>query len=121
MDGAPHGATVHCAHTEDPLVFLFETHRDYRKAEPLFGRDVTRASLVIGFDENNVKTLQLDGSVRLLKPEERHLFDGIYLAKFPNKKAKSDDPKVVPFMFIPSWWRFTDWTKPEGKVIVTSE
>ena len=28
-DGSPHAATVHFAHTESPLVFYFETNRDY--------------------------------------------------------------------------------------------
>ena len=66
MDGSPHGATVHYAHTEDPLIFYFETYREYRKAEPLFGREKTRASFVVGSDESNMKTLQLDGEVCLL-------------------------------------------------------
>ena len=66
LDGAPHGATVHFAHSEKPLTFLFETYREYRKAEPLFGRECTRASLVIGFDERNMKTLQMDGVVRCM-------------------------------------------------------
>jgi general stress protein 26 len=121
LDGSPHAATVHFAHTENPLQFFFETYRDYRKSEPLFGREISRASFVIGSDESNMKTLQIDGEVRLMKEEERKLFDEIYLGKFPNKKAKSDDPKFVRFMFIPKWWRFTDWTKPEGKLILTSE
>lgn len=120
LNGSPHAATVHFAHTESPLMFFFETHRDYRKSEPLFGKTSTRASLVIGFDESNQKTLQLDGNVRLLKNDERELFDTVYLTKFPNKKEKSADPKFVPFIFLPSWWRFTDWTRPEGKVIFTS-
>ena len=120
MDGSPHGATVHFAHTEEPLMFLFETNRDYRKAEPLFGREVSRASLVIGADDNLKKTLQMDGNVRLIAPGEKELFEKVYLGKFPEKKEKFSGPKVVPFVFIPNWWRFTDWTKPEGKVIITS-
>src|SRR3989344_5677908 len=115
LDGSPHGATVHFANTENPLQFFFETYREYRKAEALFGRDITRASFVIGSDENNMKTLQLDGEVRLIKNED------IYLGKFPEKKEKSKEPKVVFFTFIPKWWRFTDWTKPEGKIILTSD
>ena len=121
LDGSPHGATVHFANTENPVVFFFETYRDYRKAEALYGREITRASFVIGSDENNMKTLQLDGTIQLLKTEEMGIFDDVYLGKFPNKKEKSKDPKFVFFKFIPTWWRFTDWTKPEGKIILTSE
>ena len=122
LDGSPHGATVHFAHMENPLMFFFETNRAYRKSEPLLQQELTRASLVIGFDESNIKTLQLDGDVRLLKDEENTLFDEIYLNKFPEKTEKmAANPELLPFVFLPKWWRFTDWTKPEGKVILTSE
>jgi uncharacterized protein YhbP (UPF0306 family) len=120
LDGSPHAATVHFAHTEDPFLFFFETYREYRKAEPLFGREITRASMVIGSDEKDMRTLQLDGNVRLIKPEDKQTFEIAYLEKFPKKKEKSLDPKFVPFLFTPTWWRFTDWTKPEGKIILVS-
>jgi general stress protein 26 len=120
-DGSPHAATVHFAHTEDPFVFYFETYREYRKAEPLLGKENTRASFVVGSDESNMKTVQLDGVAQLLKPDERMVYDAVYLAKFPEKKKKAEDPKFVFFKFTPTWWRFTDWTTPEGKNIWTSE
>ncbi len=122
LDGSPHASTVHFANSESPLIFLFETYRQYRKCETLFGRKISRASMVIGSDESNMKTLQMDGEARLTHEEEKEkLFSKIYLEKFPEKKEKSKDPKVVSFLFIPKWWRFTDWTKPEGKFILTSK
>lgn len=121
LDGSPHAATVHFAHTENPLQFYLETYKEYRKAEALFGREISRASLVIGVDESNMKTLQFDGEVRLIKSEEKEVYDEIYFEKFPDKKEKSKDSKFVFFTFIPSWWRFTDWTTPTGKVIITSD
>jgi len=121
LDGAPHAATVHFAHTAEPLSFWFETDKTYRKAEPLLSRKITRASLVIGFDERNMKTLQMDGEARLIEPEEKKLFAQVYLGKFPEKAQKYADAGIVSFAFRPLWWRWTDWTKPEGKIIVTSE
>jgi len=121
MDGSPHAATVHYAHSEDPLVFYFETNRDYRKAEALFGREVTRASFVIGTDESMMKTLQLDGNAELIKPEEKETFDRIYLGKFPEKKNKKYSGEPVYFKFTPTWWRFTDWTEDKGKRIILSK
>lgn len=121
LDGSPHAATVHFAHTEDPFVFYFETYRNSRKAEVLLERDVTRASFVVGSDESNMKTFQLDGIVQLLVPEGEEAFVSIYLEKFPEKKEKSKDSKLVFFKFTPTWWRFTDWTTPQGKMIWTSE
>src|ERR1700691_2437786 len=95
LDGSPHAATVHFAHTEDPFVFYFETYREYRKAEPLFAREITRASFVVGSDESDMKTLQLDGAAQLLKPKERTMYESVYLGKFPEKKKKTEDSKFV--------------------------
>ncbi len=120
LDGSPHGATVHYAHTSDPLVFYFETCRDYRKAEALFGRTTSRATVVIGTDEHTTKTMQLDGLIELLSESEISAFNNIYLAKFPEKVDKLKDPKYILFKFTPSWWRFTDFGTPIGKVVISS-
>jgi uncharacterized protein YhbP (UPF0306 family) len=82
---------------------------------------VSRASLVIGFGESVMKTFQLDGEVRLLKDDEREHFDTVYFQKFPERKEKSKDPKFVCFVFEPKWWRYTDWTKPTGKFVLSSK
>lgn len=121
LDNSPHAATVHFGYSEEARIFLFETYRPYRKCEALFGRDVSRASFVIGSNEVVMKTLQIDGSVRLLKENERELFDRVYLTRFPNKVKKAKDPNFVLFALTPTWWRFTDWTRSEGKVIISSE
>ncbi len=120
MDGSPHGATVHFAHSENPFVFYFETNRNYKKSEPLFGREKSRASLVIGTSETDMKTFQLDGLVERMTEEERPEFDAVYLAKFGEKKKKFEDAEYVFFKFTPSWWRYTDFRAPEGKLILTS-
>lgn len=120
-DGSPHGATVHFAHTEDPLVFYFETHKKYKKAEALLGKEEVRATYVIGSDESNMKTLQMDGVASVLKDEEWEVFKKVYIGKFYEKNEKVGSSEVLFFKFVPSWWRFTDWTGPNGKVIISSE
>ncbi len=121
LDGSPHGATVHFAYDEERNIFYFETNREYRKAEALFGREETRATIVIGVDESNMKTFQLDGTIALIKEEERSAFDIVYLGKFPQKKEKTSQGLFVLFSFTPTWWRYTDWTGQDGKIILTSE
>ncbi|MEK7188079.1 MAG: pyridoxamine 5'-phosphate oxidase family protein [Patescibacteria group bacterium] len=121
LDGSPHAATVHFAYDENSNQFFFETRSEYRKAEPITKRNATRASFVVGVNENDLKTLQLDGDARLITAEEKILFEKVYLGKFPNKKEKAADPKFISFVFEPTWWRFTDWTRPEGKVILVSD
>ena len=121
MDGSPHAATVHFAHSDEPFVFYFETYREYRKCESLFGRKTSRASFVVGSDEQNMRTLQLDGTVELVTPREKENYDAVYFGKFPKKLEKSKDPKFVFFKFVPTWWRFTDWSHPNGKQIWSSD
>lgn len=121
LDGSPHAATVHFAHSEDPFLFYFETNKAYRKAEPLLKNGKARASLVIGSTESDMKTLQLDGIIELLKDKDQEIYDTIYLGKFSEKIEKSKDPNFIRLRFTPAWWRFTDWTTPQGKMILTSE
>lgn len=121
VDGSPHGATVHFAHSVRPFVLYFETYRTTRKAQALLEKKKTRASYVIGSDESNMKTLQMDGEVQLLASSEKGAFDEIYLGKFPEKKNKAEESKFLAFKFTPTWWRFTDWTGPDGKMTLTSE
>ena len=120
-DGSPHSATVHFAHEADPFVFFFETAKDYRKSQALFGKPIVGASLVIGFDENNMKTFQMDGEAQLLQPNEMEHFEKVYYGKFPTKKGKRYGSDPVFFKFTPTWWRWTDWTAPGGKIILTSD
>ena len=121
FDGSPHGATLHFAYVENPLQFFFKTHREYRKSEPLLKKSTTRATFVVGVDESNMKTLQLDGQVRVITQSEKELFDSVYLGKFPEKRKNQEDPHAVYFVFIPTWWRYTDWHTPQGKLIINSD
>lgn len=121
LDGFPHAATVHFAFSENPEIFYFETCREYRKSEPLLAQEQTKASLVIGCDENTKKTLQLDGFARIITEQEKEVFSKVYLEKFPGKQEKLSDPKFIFFVFIPKWWRFTDWQNKDGKIVITSE
>ena len=118
LDGTPHGATLHFAYDKETDIFFFKTSSGYKKSEVLLGKEKTRASLVIGFDEVEMKTLQMDGEARILKDEEKDLFDKVYFGKFSDKSHSDSE---VLFAFIPKWWRFTDWKTLEGKKIIGSD
>jgi general stress protein 26 len=121
LDNAPHADVIHFAHLSEPLTFFFETTTDSRKAKALYGNSQSFASLVIGLDESNLKTLQLDGIVRIVQAEQdRAAFDAAYLAKFPERKEIIADPKTISVIFQHTWWRFTDWTKEGGKLVLES-
>jgi len=121
IDGSPHGSTVHFAHAENPPTFIVLTESKYRKAEPLQGRPESRATMVIGFEEGaSSRTLQMDGIARIMSGEQADLKE-VYFNKFPTVRAKLDEPADFFFTFTPTWWRFTDWTRPEGKTIYLSD
>jgi hypothetical protein len=119
LDGTPHGATVHFAHTEDPLVFTFETDRRYRKFEPLAAGAAVPATFVTGFEEGESRTAQFDGVAQVIDAGDPLIER--YLEKFPEKRTKYQGKHVVWLTFTPRWWRYTDWTSPEGKTIYNSD
>ena len=117
LDGSPHAATVHFAYQAEPFTFVIFTNPKYRKAEPILKKDKVLASMVITNEEEpNQKTLQLDGEITTLKAEE---YRTVYLERFPKTAEKHSND--FPFIFTPTWWRFTDWSSPGGKTVITSD
>jgi general stress protein 26 len=118
-DGSPHAATLHFAATEDASMFFFLTSPKARKSEALKDGKEVRASFVVGSNEGDMRTLQLDGAVHSVRETEKQLFEEIYLAKFPDRATWIAEG--LTFVFTPTWWRFSDMTNPEGKKVVSSE
>lgn len=116
-DGSPHGAIMHFAYRGDTGDFVFLTDKNYMKSRPLMAKESTKATAVIGFDENEMKTLQLDGKAAL---SEKKSDKEVYFKKFPDKCAKFDGPNDIIFTFTPTWWRYTEWSS-EGKRILSSD
>ncbi len=114
-DGTTHAATVHFAYAPALSKFIFLTSPDSKKVEPLNVGE-TAASFVVGADEEAMKTLQANGTAVLEDADE---IRNIYFAKFDGKKEKH--PNDVFFTFTPTWWRYTDWTLPQGKTTFTSD
>lgn len=102
-DGSPHAATVNFTYSLDPLTFIFMTSPSSRKHEAL-SKGTVRASVVVGVDEEDMRTFQLNGNASLYHNET---FLKIYHNKFP--RAVHIFPKDVLVSFTPTWWRFTDW------------
>jgi isopentenyldiphosphate isomerase/general stress protein 26 len=120
-DGSPHAAAIHFAYCNAPVTFFFETRSIYRKAEAFKDGKKSRASFVVGCDDNVMKTMQLDGIVEVLNDNDQELFDSVYFEKFPEKMKKEKDDTTVYFKFTPTWWRYTDWKHSDGKFVIHSE
>ncbi len=107
------------AHQDQPLTFVIQTSPDSRKCEKLFSTGTARASLVVGTTENNEKkdiTLQLDGVAHVLGMDDPLI--QTYLTKFLKKDEEYEGDIFVAI--TPTWWRFTQWSTPQGTVIHTS-
>lgn len=117
-DGSPHGATVHFSHQENPTKLFFLTDRTYKKCEALLGGATARASFVLGVSEEEMKTLQLDGTIRIVSDAgELAALKVLHFKKIPTAKEYEDDPDSVFLEFIPAWWQYTDYkTEPEKRI-----
>ena len=109
-DGFPHSSTMHYAHIDEPLTLYFSSDRSSRKCLSLLNGDLVKASVVIGFSDEEGKTLQMDGEVKLLREEsviakaKETLF-----TKHPESNEFESDPNTVYLEFSPKWFRYTDY------------
>lgn len=116
-DGSPHGAIIHFSHMENPLGFIVLTEKSSLKCETINKSGKARASFVLGTSEEEMKTLQMDGTAEISESEE---VQNAYFNKFPeNRKWFGDSSAFI--VFTPTWWRYTDYKSPAGKLIISSE
>jgi uncharacterized protein YhbP (UPF0306 family) len=111
-DGA-HGAAVHYTLSSQGT-FYIQTELKTRKCELLREKGEAPATFVVGFSEEEWKTYQADGTVRLVTtPEERATFAEVRGKQYPGPNF-ADDQEVAFLEFTPTWSRFTDSnTKPK--------
>ena len=117
-DGSPHGATMHFSHQESPTKLFFLTDRNYRKCEALLEDNPVRGSFVVGFSEEEMKTLQLDGVVRVVSDANKlALLKEVHFKKIPTAKEYENDPDSIFLEFLPTWWQYSDYnTEPETRI-----
>src|SRR5260221_8888214 len=91
-DGSPHGATLHYSHRDEPLELYFSTENTGRKSEGLLNGEIGKASLVVGFSEEEWITLQMEGEVRIIldKNELEEIYK-IHYAKHPNSEQYKNE------------------------------
>lgn len=117
-DGTPHASALHYSHQENPLTFYFSTENTSRKCQGLLDGTPAKASVVIGFSEEEWITLQMDGEVQaILDKQKLEPIKKIHYAKHPNSQQYEHDPATIFLAFIPSWWRYTDYnTEPPTNI-----
>ena len=113
-DDSPHAAAMHYSHKDEPLELYFSTENTSRKCQALLNGKTTRASVVVGFSEEEWITLQMDGEVQaILDKDQLEKIYKIHYPKHPSSEKYKNDPATIFLKFTPSWWRYTDYnTKP---------
>ena len=109
-DGTPHAAALHYSHNEEPIEIYFSTENTSRKCKGLLKGETVKASVVVGFSEEEWVTLQMDGDVTAItdKDELEKVYK-IHYPKHPNSEKYKDDPATIFLKFTPAWWRYTDY------------
>mgnify|MGYP001590142474 CR=1 FL=1 len=105
-DGSCHNAAMHFSVQENPLVVYIQTESTSIKCKKL----PTKASIVVGFSEETMQTLQMDGEIKKIEGDLTEIHK-IYYAKNPTAEQYKNDPGTVFLVFTPSWWRYTDYKK----------
>ena len=117
LDGSPHGATLHFSHKDTPFELYVGTTRESRKVEALLSGDSIKAAMVIGFSEEEWKTIQLDGEVQIAKDDELESIHTIHYEKHPQARRYKASDETVFLKFTPYWWRFSDLNSDPPDII----
>jgi len=111
-NGSPHSAAMHYSHSDTPFEIYIQTENTSKKCEALLGGKSTKASFVIGFSEEEFKTLQMDGEIKTLDKKHLKSVHKIHYKKLPDAEQWKDDPATLFLIFKPKWYRYTEY-KPK--------
>jgi len=117
IDGGPHSSTVHYSHQDQPLRLFFQTWDESMKAQTLTQGQNNKASVVVGFSEQDNLTLQMRGTIRIVSdPDELEAIYQIHYSKHPfAEKYKDSNTRFIEF--TPTWWRYSDFNFDPEKII----
>lgn len=119
-DGTPHASAMHFSHNTEPFKIYIQTENTSKKCQALLEGNEVKASVVIGFSEEEFKTLQMDGFVVAIKSHESLLnIHKIHYKKITDAEKWKNSPATVFLVFTPTWWRYTEY-KPK-MLVVSSE
>ena len=121
-DGSPHAAALHYSHKSDPLELYFSTENTSLKIQALLDGKSTKASVVVGFSEEEWITLQMDGEVKaIFDSGELKRVHVIHYAKIPDAEQYKNDPATIFLKFIPEWWRYTDYNTDPPAILASDK
>lgn len=112
-DGSPHASTLHYVCNRDSVEVYIMTENTSKKCESILDGEKHKASFVTGFSDEEWTTLQMDGEVHIETDGEKlKKIHEIYFKGNPSAEKYKDDPETAFLVFIPNWWRYTEF-KPK--------
>ncbi|MDE2025182.1 MAG: hypothetical protein KGJ07_01680 [Patescibacteria group bacterium] len=117
-DKSLYPAVMHVAHRDAPFSLLFLTDKTSKKLSSLQFNNPIPAGVVLGFNEQEFTTLQMQGIVKEVPVNQREELETIYFLKFPWKqKLAGDNTSLILIEFIPHWWKYTDYATSPRTVL----
>lgn len=111
-NGTPHSASMHFSSQTEPFTIIIGTEKTTKKVQGLLNGQLTKASVVVGFDDTQMKTLQMDGTIKLITDGTAlNTVHRVHYAKHPGAEKYKDLPDTCFLVFTPAWWRYSDFKK----------
>ncbi len=104
--GFPQAAVVAVSET-DTLEIIFATFNDTRKFFNLLTDP--RVAVVMGWNNDDKRTLQMEGRARLVEGPEVESIASIHCTKSAGSRRFRDDPRQRYFVVTLSWLRYSDF------------
>ena len=107
-DGSVHAAALHFSNNIEGTEFYFATTRGSRKVEGVVDGGSAKSSIVVGFKEEEMITLQMDGTIKAaIDSADKEKVKSAHYIKHPHGKDYADHPDTLHLIFTPDWWRFS--------------
>jgi len=113
-DGRPQAAVVGVACTDD-LELVFDTLQSTRKYQNL--RREPRVALVVGFDDGEAQTVQLEGVVDEPTGAEQARIKEAYFAAFPEGRERERWDGITWMRVRVTWARYSDFRSAEPRIV----
>ncbi len=111
--GQPESALVAFSETEN-LEIIFATGDTTRKVQNILLNP--NVSVVIGFDEEELTSVQYEGTARVLPMEVADEYAAIHYEKQPGSREHKDKLGECFVVITPVWARFTDYGSHPGEI-----
>jgi len=115
--GNPQSAVVGFTEMHD-LSIIFATSNSTRKYSNILSNP--NVSLVIGWDLEEKKTVQYEGTAKKVSAEELNSIKQLHTTKSSKRKKYADNPQNIYFKITPKWIRYSNLAKsPEEIFTIT--